>query len=537
MTFTTDFAQLSHPYMGFAAIEDRLKLNAVQPLTTVCLLAKARSTSSNKGFTKAYFTAQFQPGQSLRDHFEFGLKYDEINLEWLSRLFSTTGPSWIEDWVTDTPTGIYARRAACLYEWLTGNEIASPDTTASNYEDLLDSSKYLVAVVPNRNRRWKLNNNLPGTRDFCPLVRWTTELKEAAKYDISAALTKLDSQFGPDLLMRSAAWLTFAESRATFAIEKEADRASDIKRFAAAMIEHCGKIENPLSAQSLTVLQKEVLGQRALRTGIRKSPVFVGRPAPHGVTVVKYVAPPFSQLGGMLAGLKEFEERTRGASALIRAAVLSFGFVYIHPLADGNGRVHRLLINDSLMRDGAIPSGTILPVSAAIAERRNFGEYDKILNSLSARQIKRFNGCWRFENEPHQCEDGVWTDFSFDADEEAMPFWSFPDLTWHSQYLCQMLRHTVEHNMTEEALFLAQYDEAVYRVTQVVEMPSHEAGRVIRSLRENNMRVSNTLAEQFPSLFSNSADPEIKEGLIAAISSAFQEDLQTLTVKSDRNRF
>ena len=38
----------------------------------------------------------------------------------------------------------------------------------------------------------------------------------------------------------------------------------------------------------------------------------------------------------------------------MRAAVLSFAFVYIHPLADGNGRVHRFLVNDLLYRDGIL---------------------------------------------------------------------------------------------------------------------------------------------------------------------------------------
>lgn len=36
----------------------------------------------------------------------------------------------------------------------------------------------------------------------------------------------------------------------------------------------------------------------------------------------------------------------------MRSAVAAFGFVYIHPLADGNGRVHRFLVNDILRRDG-----------------------------------------------------------------------------------------------------------------------------------------------------------------------------------------
>jgi Fic family protein len=55
--------------------------------------------------------------------------------------------------------------------------------------------------------------------------------------------------------------------------------------------------------------------------------------------------------------------------------VAAFGFVYIHPLADGNGRVHRFLVNDLLRRDGAVPEPMILPVSALIAgsaaERRD----------------------------------------------------------------------------------------------------------------------------------------------------------------------
>ena len=36
-----------------------------------------------------------------------------------------------------------------------------------------------------------------------------------------------------------------------------------------------------------------------------------------------------------------FFKGTKGQSSLMRSAVIAFGFVYIHPLADGNGRIHR----------------------------------------------------------------------------------------------------------------------------------------------------------------------------------------------------
>src|SRR3546814_11900442 len=71
-------------------------------------------------------------------------------------------------------------------------------------------------------------------------------------------------------------------------------------------------------------------------------------------------------------------------SPVMRSAVAAFGFVYIHPLADGNGRVHRFLINDILRRDGAVPEPVILPVSAVITddsgERRS---YDLVLDEVS----------------------------------------------------------------------------------------------------------------------------------------------------------
>src|SRR3546814_5951198 len=89
-------------------------------------------------------------------------------------------------------------------------------------------------------------------------------------------------------------------------------------------------------------------------------------------------------VAAMREGLRVFLERTQGQSPVMRSAVAAFGFVYIHPLADGNGRVHRFLINDILRRDGAVPEPVILPVSAVITddsgERRS---YDLVLDEVS----------------------------------------------------------------------------------------------------------------------------------------------------------
>lgn len=68
----------------------------------------------------------------------------------------------------------------------------------------------------------------------------------------------------------------------------------------------------------------------------------------------------------------------------MRASVLAFGFVYIHPLADGNGRVHRFLFNDILRRDGVLPESVILPISSVIAESSSEQQrYAQFLDDVS----------------------------------------------------------------------------------------------------------------------------------------------------------
>ncbi len=87
-----------------------------------------------------------------------------------------------------------------------------------------------------------------------------------------------------------------------------------------------------------------------------------------------------------MQGMIDFD---RGAEtnldAIIAAAVLAFGFVYIHPFQDGNGRIHRYLIHHVLARRGFNPPGIHFPVSAAFLER--IDEYRESLESYSRRLL------------------------------------------------------------------------------------------------------------------------------------------------------
>lgn len=504
--------------VGFKALADRHNIALAQPLRVESTIGSVRVSRESDGNVKNRYPQSYRPTDDFAGHFEFGLKYEEIHLEFFARLFAATGPQPIEDWVRREPFGQYARRTGFLYEWLTGELLDVPDVANGAYVDALSPKKYLTRLEPLRTRRWRINNNLPGTPDFCPMVRRTAPMQEALQFNLRQALEALDQAFGPDILMRTASWLTFKESRASFLIEKEADQADRIQRFAHVIAQHCGHIENPLSNASLQSLQAGILGRDAIGLGLRRSPVFVGQ-ATMREDIVHYIAPHFTDLAPLLAGLNEFEVATRGAESLARAAVLAFGFVYIHPMRDGNGRIHRFLINDTLIRDKAVPDGVILPVSATITSSIDFrAGYDRTLEVFSRPFMRRYATAYRF-GELTTYEDGTLSNFNFDEYEDARVAWRYPDLTEHVLYTARVVQHTIRTEMADEARVLVIFQRAQEQLKEVLEMPDQDANRVIRSIKENGWKVSGKLKKRYPLL----EDEGMAGRVVEAVRSAFED--------------
>jgi hypothetical protein len=316
--------------------------------------------------------------------------------------------------------------------------------------------------------------------------------------------------------------MTLRESKASFLIEGEADRGSRIQRFADVMARRTGQGELPLTDGALAELQREILGpvSTLTRLGIRQSPVFVGETV-RLQEVVHYVAPPESNLADMLEGLRIFLDRTQGQSAVLRSAVAAFAFVYIHPLADGNGRVHRFLINDVLRRDGVIPAPVILPVSAVITadagERRS---YDQVLDQVSKPLMQSVGDQVKFASVHTTYADGVVSNFVFSGQEMARPIWRYPDLGPHIVYLSKVIARTLSEQMRDESKFLRAHHRAREAVKEVVEMPDHQADRLLRSMQANQGSLSNVLAQEIPVL----AQPGIWEAITSAVGLAFKED-------------
>lgn len=508
--------------LGYAWLQKKWQIDTVAQLPLVSILGRTRATRLHEGVAQEWYPPSYGV-QTPREHLLFALKHEGVNLEFLARLFAKMPVAELSDWLKAEPSSQYARKAGFFYEWLTGAQVPGHELASGNYVDAINAQQYLSATKSEQNRRWRINDNLPGTPVFCPMVRLTPQVRQASEIDFKSEIDQLAALYGDERILRSVNWLTVKESRASFAIEREAAAEDRIQRFAQAMATHCGKMEDPLSEASLLRLQDAILGEKTagFSKGLRRSPVFVGHNERHE-SVVDYIAPHHDQTAGMLDGLRAFAARTIGKSSVLRASVLSFGFVYIHPMADGNGRISRFLINDTLRRDQAIPAPLILPVSAIIsASLSERAIYDRTLEAVSKPLMDQCKGHYAFNREKIVThDDGVKSNFEFDGWQESAPAWRYLDLTGHASYLGEVVHRSITQGIGDEAKFLQRFDRARAAVKDIVEGRDEDIDRMIRSITETS-QVSNKLRKAYPTVF---ADEQASQRISSAILQAFNND-------------
>ncbi len=228
-------------------------IELVMPLPVQSRIGGRRATYEADGTRTETYVESMRPHASLRGHLTFHLKHEEPHMEFLTRLFEQVDLAELTTWIEDEPGGQYARRAGFLFEWLTGRQLEVDAPIAGPYVDVVDPRK-AVAASPGRsvrNRRWRVQDNLPGTPAFCPIIRKNAIFDQAMTVDLQRLLNDLASEFGAETLMRSAVWMTLRESKASFAIEGEADQSDRIKRFADVLARRTGKGAIPLDNAAL----------------------------------------------------------------------------------------------------------------------------------------------------------------------------------------------------------------------------------------------------------------------------------------------
>ena len=136
-------------------------------------------------------------------------------------------------------------------------------------------------------------------------------------------------------------------------------------------------------------MQDEVIpDQRFITPGLGNEGGFIGaHDRMTGMPLPDHISANPKDLGSLMGGMIETYALLLNSeyNPVLTAALIAFGFVFIHPFEDGNGRIHRYLIHHVLAETGFVPKGLVFPVSAVILER--IEAYKKILEHFSKRRL------------------------------------------------------------------------------------------------------------------------------------------------------
>lgn len=472
MTFVATQNRLA----GYLFLVDQYRLDVLPNWHTssVSPTGTLRSTIQN-GQVESIYPQSYWPGERAADHLEFALKYDGVNLGILSALFEVVPSGEITDWIVSKPTGKYARRIWFLYEFLTGRVLPLTGLTKGNYIELLEADRYYTTEPGRRVQRQRVIDNLLGGRAFCPVIRRTEKLKAMEGVDLRQRCEDVVTSYPPELLRRALSYLYSKETKSSFEIEHIKPSASRTEKFIGLleMAEHRDFCEKSL----LIDVQNRIVDPRFRDTDYRTDQNYVGQTISFQKQFVHYVCPKPADLPELMDGLLTAHRIMKAGAvpAIIHAAAISYGFVFMHPFADGNGRIHRFLIHNILFLKGAIPKGLMFPVSAAIL--KNPALYDHSLEAFSSPLTQLID--YHLDDLGQMIVAG-----------ETNRWYRYIDMTTQAEALYDFVRLTIEHELVEELDFLASYDKTKQAIQEIVDIPDRLIDLFIQLCLQNSGRLS-----------------------------------------------
>lgn len=461
---------------GYAALIERYRLDVI-PNWHRSLVATSGThrVDSTGDVVEEVYPPKYWPGDSLGEHLEFALKYDGTNLAILARLFPKMAEQDFLEYLRAKPTGKYARRLWFLYEFLTGRRLSLKDLKQGNYVDLLEPDEY-YALSPGRPiRRQRINDNLLGTRQFCPTVRRTDTLRDFETIDLPKRCRHVVSAYSPEVLKRALGYLYTKETKSSFEIEHIKPSSTRTERFVALL--QLAEKEDFCEKKRLIELQNRIADARFRDSDYRSTQNYVGETVAWQKEKIHFVCPRPEDLADLMEGLVAAHKRmdTGNVAAVIHAATVAYGFVFLHPFEDGNGRIHRFLIHNILARRGYTPEGVMFPISASML--KNPFDYDASLEAFSRHLLALAE--YSLDEEGHMTVHNP-TDI----------WYRYIDMTPQTESLFRFIEQTIDTELASELVFLANYDETKKALQETVDMPDRKLDLFIRFCLQNNGRLS-----------------------------------------------
>ncbi len=473
--------------VGYTAVIEKLKLQIPLPLVKAMVSEKYRSIKDESWliFSAAYLpqdNTNISKIQALYNHLVFALKYEGVNLLVFTKLQEQLSHEELLALVTIEPLGQYSRRIWFLLEWVSGMPIVGKsDISKKSYVPVVDT-KLQFAVAGIKSPRHLVVNNLPGTNQFCALIRKTDKIEQHLSRNYVEENRKQLAGIRKDIIQRASAFLLLKDSKASFTIEGESPTSKRAVRWGTA-IGQAGL--NDLSKEELIRLQQLVIENTLfVQMGLRKKGGFVGEhDRVSGEPIPDHISAKSQDLDYLVDGLIDVNKLfiKDDIHAVLAAAVIAFGFVFIHPFEDGNGRIHRYLIHHMLAKKQFADQGIIFPVSSSILDHIN--DYQKVLESYSKPLLNLIE--W-VETKDHNVE----------VTNETKDYYRFFDATKPTEFLFDCVADTIKNIVPREINYLANYDAFKAYMEEEFEMPDKLISVLVRFLEQNQGVLSERAKEK-----------------------------------------
>ncbi|AHM60915.1 filamentation induced by camp protein fic [Flammeovirgaceae bacterium 311] len=475
---------------GYGAIINTLELPVPMPRQLILISEKHKQYTTEEWIV---LTPRHKPEEDLYAHIVLALKWEGINLLFFKKLFTKLPPTTVEGWIAAAPQSQYSRRIWFLYEWLMQNQLKLPDLKEGNYVELINEKLQYASPLSEISSRHRIKNNLPGSPDFCPLIHKTAKLEKYITEKLDEKTNAVISGVHKDILLRTSAFLLLKDSKASFTIEGENPSQTRAVRWGRAIGQAGSK---PLSKEELLRLQQIVIeNSRFIQMGYRTEGGFIGEhDRSTGEPIPDHISARAEDLDilmdGLIAASKQMEQV--GFHPVLTATKVAFGFVFIHPFVDGNGRLHRYLIHHELASMRFTPQGIIFPVSAAILER--IVDYQKVLESYSHPLLDFI----KWKKTPKN---------NVEVLNETIDYYRYFEATAQAEFLFECVDQTIHKTIPGEVNYLQKWEGMKSWLDDRFQMPDKMVSLLIRFLEQNGGILSKRAIEKE---FTGLTDEEVK---------------------------
>ena len=330
--------------------------------------------------------------------------------------------------------------------------------------------------------RWRILFNGLGNLEYCVTVRQTPELMRLMAKNLLQQARDFTDSLPADILNRTLAWAYLDETRNSYAIEKEMPGGDKATRFVN-LLKQAHK-PHQLNEDYLVDLQNAVISNVFYQTAsfrIEQNYLSNGLSGALGVSYIP-PAPDLSRqlMEQLMAMANTMPEDT---DPLVLAAIISFGFVFIHPFMDGNGRLSRFLFHQVLCQQGALQNGLLLPVSTVLKQQE--AAYKAVLEAYSDTTREFWDVTYIDENQ---------IEFEFTGHPALYRYW---DATQCVIFMAQAVELAIEQHLKEETQYLNQYDEIYRRINKAFDIGNADLSNLVMFCIDQRGILSNNRRKQY----------------------------------------